>query len=166
MSRLLALVALVIAILSIALNVLLIIRLDRGRQAALAVIDHTSERLGVMSSVSISQTVRINRSFSVSGQMPFNQEFTVPISMMVPISMAMNVNVTTPLGPMNMPVNVNTSVPFKMQVPVTINRSIPYSMTVPIDIAIPVELPLGNLGLEATIKDTQDELLRLRGALQ
>ncbi len=166
MSRLIALVALVIAVLSLGLNVLLIVRLDQGRTAATDMLDRTSLRLGSLATMSYSQTVRINRAFSVSGEMPLNQTFVIPISMTVPVNTSLNVNANTPFGQMNMPVNVNTSVPFKMQFPVTISRTIPYSLSVPVDLQIPVEIRLRDLGLEPMIRDTQNEILLLRDALQ
>jgi hypothetical protein len=166
MARVLALLALIVAVLSLALNLLLIDRLNQGRMVVADILDHTSQSLGSLSDVSFKQTVRINHTFSFSGEMPLNQSFTVPVSMTVPINTSINVNVTTPFGPMNMPVTVNTSVPVKMQVPVTISQTIPYSVTVPLDLQVPVDIKLGDLGLAPAIKDTQGELQRLREVLQ
>ena len=166
MSRLVALLALVMAIFSLALNLLLIVRLNQGRQVALETLDATSQRLDSLADVSIRQTVRINRVFGVSGEFPLNENLTFPISMTVPFNSSINVSVNTPLGPMSMPVKVNTSVPVRMQVPVVISRTIPYSLSVPLNFEIPVEIRLRDLGIEPTIKQTQEELQRLRGALQ
>lgn len=166
MARVLALLALVVAVLSLALNLLLIQRLDQGRAVVIDTLDRASQRLNSLADVSFQQTVRVNQSFSVSGQMPLNQSMTVPISMTVPVDTSMNVNVTTPLGPMSMPVKVNTNFPVNMQVPVTISQTIPYSMTVPIDFQVPINIRLRDLGIEPAIKDAQDEIQRLRGALE
>jgi hypothetical protein len=166
MARVLALLAFVVAVISLALNLLLIQRLDQGRGVVIDTLDHASQRLDSLADVSFQQTFRINQAFSVSGQMPINQSMTVPISMTVPVNTSMNVNVTTPLGPMSMPVTVNTSFPVRMQVPVTISQTIPYSITVPIDMQVPVNVRLRDLGIEPAIKDAQDEIQHLRGALE
>jgi hypothetical protein len=166
MSRLITIVALILAILSLALNLFLIQRLNQARTAAIATLDRTSQRLGSLADVSFKQTVRINQSFPVSGELPLHQDFTFPISMTVPVNTSVNVDVNTPLGPVSMPVAVNASVPIKLDVPVTISRTIPYSLTVPLDVQVPVEVRLRDLGIEPTIKETQDEIQRLRDALQ
>jgi hypothetical protein len=165
MARILALLALIVAVLSLALNILLIDRLLQARVVVADVLDHTSQRLGTLSDLSFKQTIRINHTFSVSGEMPFNQNFSVPVSMTVPVNTSINVNVTTPFGPMSMPVSVNTSVPIKMQVPVAISQTIPYSVTVPLDLQVPVDVRLGDLGITPAIKDMQDQIQRLRELL-
>lgn len=165
MARVVALLALIIAALSLALNILLIQRLLQSRAVVADVLDHTSQQLSTLPDASFQQTFRINRSFSFSGEMPINQTMTIPISMTVPVNTAMNVNVNTPFGPMSMPVNVNTSVPFKMDMPFTYSQTIPYSVTLPIDMEVPVKIQLRDLGIEPAIKQTQDEIQRLRGAM-
>jgi hypothetical protein len=166
MARIIALLALIVAVISLALNLLLIQRLDRGRAVVVETLNHTSQRLDSLSDVSFQQTVRINQALSVSGKFPLNVSLTVPISVTMPINTSMNVNVNTPLGPMSMPVQVNTSVPVKMQVPVTISQTIPYSMSVPIDLQVPVNVRLRDLGIEPAIKEAQDQIQQLRGALE
>ena len=106
MVRLGVLLALVIAMLSLGLNLILIVRLNQGRQIALETLDATSQRLDSLSDLSIKQTVRINRAFAVSGQFPLNENLTFPISMTVPFDSSINVSVNTPLGPMNIPPSV------------------------------------------------------------
>lgn len=166
MARVFALLALVIAVLSLALNLLIIDRLDKGRIAVIEMLDHASSRLDSLSDVSIEQSFHISRSVSFSGEFPVNQQFTYPVSMTVPIDNSINVNVTTPLGPMNMPVTVKTSFPVKMQVPVTISMTIPYSVTVPIDLNIPISIKLRDLGIDPAIKEAHDQLQLLRQAVQ
>lgn len=166
MARFLALLALVVAVISLALNLLLIQRLDQSRAVVIDTLDQTSKRIDSLADVSFQQTVRVNQSFSVSGQMPINQSMTVPISMTVPVDTSMNVDVNTPLGPMSMPVRVNTNFPVRMQVPIAISQTIPYSITVPIDMQVPFNIKLRDLGIEPAIKDAQDQIRRLRGTLE
>ncbi len=166
MSRVIAALALLIAVVSLVLNIVLIVRLEQGRRAAVQALDLTTQRMEGLTDATISQTVRINRSFTISGTMPINQNFMFPVSMTVPFSSTIDVKANTPLGPMSMPINVNTSVPVKMQVPVSFNQSIPYSMTVPIDMAVPFEIRLRDLGIDSMIQDTKAELQRFRNLLQ
>ncbi len=190
MSRFIAPAALVIAILSLALNVFLLTRLNNARGSTLAVLDYTSQRLDSLADASIKQTVRVNQSFSVAGDMPFKQDFivpfsmtipvktTVPINTVIPINTTVNVSVNTPLGPLNVPVPINTTVPVNLQVPVsmtmpvdlkvpvTFSQTVPYSMTVPVDVQVPVEIQMRDVGIESVIKEVQQEIQQLRGAMQ
>lgn len=165
MARVLSLLALIIAVLSLALNLLLIQRLDQSRAVVADVLDHTSQQLGTLSDASFQQTFHISRTFSIQGEMPINQSLTIPVSMTVPVNTSMNVNANTPFGQMSMPVNVNTSVPFKMNVPFTFSQTIPYSVTVPLDMDFPVNIQLRDLGIQPAIKQTQDEIRRIRGSM-
>lgn len=166
MSRLVALLALVIAVLSLALNVVLITRLDRARLGALQALDRTDQRLGSLGDVSIQRTFAIRESFSTSGTIPFKQDMLVPISTTVPISSSMDVDVDTLLGKMTVPVSYNANVPVNMQMPVHVEQTVPYSLTVPVNLDIPFELHLSELGVQSAVDEARQELRQLRAALE
>ncbi len=190
MSRYLTPLALAIALVSLGLNVVLLVRLNQARVGALSVLDRTSRRLDALAEVSLRQTVRVNQAVVVAGELPFQQDFNlpvnttfpvnmqVPISTTVPINTTARVNVTTLLGPVEVPVTINTTVPVNLevplnttvpvdlQVPVSISRTVPYSLTIPIDLQVPVEVRLRDIGIQSAIQEIQQEIQNLRGALQ
>ena len=166
MARWIAPLALIIAIVSLALNALLIIRLNQARVGALDVLDRTSRAVVGLGDYSFQHTVRINQSIAVNGELPLNQEFTVPINTNVPINTTIHTTVQTPLGPVDVPANVNTTIPINLTVPLTISRTIPYSLTVPIDLSVPIEIRLRDVGGDALIQQIKDDLDTLRKALQ
>lgn len=164
--NLIAVLALLLAGVSLAVNLILLQRLEQGRVAVLGTLDSTSERLNSLADVSIRQSVHVQQTIPVTGSIPFHQTLTVPISMTIPFNDEINVNVNTPLGPMNMPVNFDTSVPVDMQFPVTISQTVPYSLTIPIDMQVPFEVRLRDLGIEAVIRQAQLEIQQLRSVLE
>ncbi len=166
MSRLLAPLALVVAVISLGLNVILLQRLNQARLGALDVLDRTSQQIDALNDVSFTQTVRVQQNLDVSGKLPFKQDFTVPIQTTIPIKTSAQVNLSTPLGPVNVPVTVDTTVPINLQVPVTISQTVPYSLSVPIDLQVPIELRLRDLGIASAVQEAQSEIQQLRGALQ
>jgi hypothetical protein len=166
MSRLISLLALLLAIISIALNVVLGARLNQARVGVLLMLDEVSRSLDTLPDVSFRQTVHVKQAVAVAGELPLNQDFTVPISTSFPISTTAHVNVATPLGLVDVPVAINTSVPVNLQVPVTLSRTVPYSLTVPLDLEVPIEIHLREVGIEGGIKQVRDEIQRLRDSLQ
>ncbi len=166
MPRVIAWVALGVAILSLVLNVILIGRLNQARGAALDALDRTSQRLDTLPDVSINYTTHINQVFPVSGIMPLNQSLTVPISTTVPINLTSHVSVNTLLGPLDFPYTVNTTVPIRLNVPVAISTTVPYSLTVPLDMSVPVQVRLRDVGIAEVVTQVKQELQRLRAALQ
>ena len=166
MPRVIAWVALGVAILSLALNLILIGRLYQARGVALEALDHTSQRLDSLPDVSINYSTRVKQVFPVSGVMPLNQSLTVPISTTVPINLTSHVSVSTLLGPLDFPYTVNTTVPIRLSVPVTISTTVPYSLTVPLDMSVPVQVRLRDVGVPELVTQVKQELQRLRAALQ
>ncbi len=166
MSRLIALLALLIAVLSLALNVLLIQRLDRARMTTLQTLDAADQRLASIGDASIQRTFTVRQSFAVSGTMPFKQDMLVPISMTMPISSSLSVDVDTFVGTMTFPVSYNTTVPISMTMPIHVEQNVPYSLTVPVNMDVPFELRLSELGVQAIIDETRQGIRQLREVLQ
>ncbi|MGE5140497.1 MAG: hypothetical protein ACM3JD_13600 [Rudaea sp.] len=166
MSRWIAAAALAVALISLALNVLLIGRLNQARVGALATLDRASARIGDLRDVEFAQTVRIDEDLPVAGSLPFHQDLVVPIHTTIPISMTLHASVNTPFGPIDVPVPLNTTFPVDLTVPVTIDRTIPYSFTVPVNMAVPIRIRARDLGVEPAIQEAQNEILRLRRSLE
>ncbi len=166
MSRIIAVVALLVALLSLALNVYLLTRLNQARSVVLDTLAATSTSLDALPNYTFKTTFKIDQEFPVSGTMPINQSFTIPISMTVPVKTTVSPTVNTPFGNMNFPVNIDTKFPVNMTVPVALSMTVPYSMTVPVKMDYPVEVNLRDLGVEETVKSTQKQLDLLRSSLQ
>ncbi len=166
MSRILAVIALLVALLSLALNVYLFTRLNQARSVVLDTLASTSTNLDALPDYTFKSTFKIDQQFPVSGTMPINQSLMFPISMTVPVKTTVSPNVNTPFGTMNFPVNIDTNFPVNMTVPVVISMTVPYSMTVPVKMDFPIEVKLRDLGVEDTVKSTQKQLDLLRSSLQ
>ncbi|MGB8644183.1 MAG: hypothetical protein WCF84_03035 [Anaerolineae bacterium] len=166
MSRLVAYLALVVAVASIGLNVFLLTRLNQARVGAIQALDRVSTRLDDLAGVSVQYTARVKQTLPVSGELPFNQDLVVPISTTIPISVTAHASVNTPLGPLDVPVAVDTSVPINLQIPINISRTVPYSLTIPIDLAVPFEIHLHDLGVDPAIQEAKQEIQQFKASLQ
>lgn len=166
MARYLAIGALVIALISLALNVVLISRLNTARAGAIQTLDRVSTRLQDLPDVSFQYTARVQQTFPVSGELPFKQDMFVPISATIPVSTTAHASINTLFGPIDTPVGVNTTVPIDLVVPVSFSRTVSYSLTVPIDLQVPISIRLRDLGIAPTVDEMQTEIRRLKSSLQ
>ncbi len=166
MSRIIAIVALIVAFISLALNVVLMMRLDQARVSTLQTLDHVSTRLADLRGVSFQYDARVKQTFPVSGEIPFHQEIVAPISTTIPFNTTVDASVRTPFGPLTVPVAVNATIPVNLQVPVTISRTIPYSLSIPIDLQVPIQVRLSDFGIESAVNEAQQEINQLEGAFK
>ncbi len=166
MTRFLAIGAFVLALVSLALNVVLISRLNAARDGAVQALDRVSTRLEDLNGVSFQYNARVQQTFPVSGELPFNQQLSFPINTTIPVNTTVNASVNTPLGPVEVPVAINTTVPINLNVPISISRTIPYSLSIPIDLQVPITVRLKELGIEPAVKEAQDEINKLKSSMQ
>ena len=130
--------------------------------------------------VPISQTVPISMSIL------FTDNIEVPIHTVIPINTTINVPINLGIGPpINLPIPINTEFPVNLDIVVPISRTIPISTTIPVilDVVIPIQsdipiqteipvrldfpvnIPLGEFGLDELLGQVQAGLLQLAKAL-
>ncbi len=166
MSRFIAPLALLVALVSLALNIFLLMKLNQARVGAITALDRASQEIGGLADLSFRYTVKVNQIIPIAGELPFNQELVIPINANVPIVTTLHTSISTLFGPVDVPVNINTTFPVSLTVPVSISRTVPYSITVPLDLNVPLEIRLRDLGVESGINQARQEILQLRGSLQ
>ncbi len=164
--RIISPVALIIAAISLALNVLLIMRLNQARVGAINALDDLSQEVAGLADFSFNYNVHISQNLSVGGELPFNQDLVIPINTSVPVKTTAHLNMATPLGPVDLPVTIDTSVPLSLSVPISISRTVPYSLAVPVNLDVPISIRARDLGIDTGIQRAQEQIQRFRASLQ
>ena len=170
----------VIAVLSLALNIILIwqlLTIQREIQAA-------ARNLGPMLQESLGQTiadledfeqstievnVEVNEDFPIRTEIALNETVEVPIELTVPISQVIETTITLDILDTGVEIPVDISVPVDVEIPINntisvpINRSIPISTTIPLDVNVPIAIEVGETDLVQYIAQVREGLVSLNG---
>ncbi len=152
-----------IALLSLAINIVIIAGLIIAIGTARAFAASAADKLEALGNSTIATTVRINREITVDTTVPFAYSDSIAIEQDLPIDTVVNIKQEVPvLGLIDFNVPIKTSVPIKLKVPVSIKQSIPVKATVPINFDVPVAVQIRDTPLKAQI----DEFVRVLRAVQ
>ena len=152
-----------IALLSLAINVVIIVGLVVALQAVRAFASNAADKLEALGNSTLATTVRVNREITVDTSVPFDFADTIPIEQNLPIETTVNIKQEVPvIGLLNFDVPIKTTVPVKLSVPVSIKRNIPVKASIPINFDVPVAVQIRDTPLKAQI----DELVKVLRALQ
>jgi hypothetical protein len=174
MRRLPYLLLTVLVLASLALNLFIIVQLERARQQALVLADQLTLSLMPLENERIQYTVRIRETVPVTAQIPFRENLNVPIRSTIPISLTVpirqNVQVPVDTGllkfnldvPIDLEVPLNLDVPISLDVPVAISRTVSISTVVPISLTIPVDIPLADTPFGPALRQLREAVDRLR----
>ena len=153
--------AVLLALVSLSLNIVTLIGLRNFQTAGLEAIQTARAGLTEVSDYAIETTIPIQQTFPIHAQVPLQQEFSVPIQTEIPISTVVEVPIRIPvLGTYQVEVPVDTSVPIDMQVVIPVSQTVAVDTSVTLDTEVPVHLELEDLGLDVLV-DQIDEALQL-----
>jgi len=160
-------IALVIAIVSLLLNVILILGLLRARDATLKIVADglnfvdDLEAKGLEFNFPISQTLRIDEDF------PLKLDLDFPINAKFPINTVISIPVNLgPIGSRIVVIPINTTVPVSLTVPVHIDRAFPIDLPLSIQITVPIRLAPDQPPLEDWLALAREKLLEVQRQIE
>ena len=158
--------AVVLALVSLGLNVFVLIGVRNFQNAGLEAIQTARTGLTDVSDLAIDTTVPIQQTFPIHAEVPLEQEFSVPIQTQIPISTVVEVPIQLPLlGARVIEVPVDTSVPIDLQVVIPVSQTVAVDTSVTLDTEVPVNLELADLGLGDLIDQIDQALTELEDGL-
>ena len=170
----LAVVALVVAIVSLLINVALIYvllragdfglrALNRVRETALTNIDdglnfvNDIQKSGITFNFPISQTLPINQ------EIPIQADLVIPVRATVPIKTSVNVTIDLgSLGTRDVQIPINTTVPVSVAVPVNLNHTFNINTLLNVRLTVPIRIKADQPPLQDWLKLARDKLTGLR----
>ncbi len=153
-----------LAIVSFALNVVVIAALVTAVMAGRRIAADMADQLDAFSQQTINYKFHISQTVPVRTSVPFNHSAVVPFSQVVPISTTVRVAKEIPVvGQIAFDVPIQARVPISLSIPITINRTIDVNADVPLDLDIPLEIPIRDTPLRASLDNVVRILNNIAG---
>jgi hypothetical protein len=153
----------ILALASLAVNVLLATRLLAIRNEASAVLLDASRSLDNLAWQGMAFEFPISTTVNFEGDVPFQQDITFPFKGNIPINTVVNLPIDLgPLGTTTVQVPVNTTVPVDITVPVHVDQKVHVKTQVPVRMNVPVRLSPNDPPLKDLIAQARDWLNRFR----
>lgn len=146
--RWLAPAALAVALLSLALNGVLLWTLRDPERLLAPALGRVIERLKAQDG-SIKYTVRIPAGTPVHFDVPINQRYDVRVNTTLPINTTFTLPVNTPFGNRNVRVPVRANIPIRTDLPVHLRDTFRLRTQTEAEIVVPLEIPIRDLPLDA-----------------
>jgi hypothetical protein len=140
--------ALAIALVSLALNGVLLRRLQHPERTLAPALDRVAERLK-QSDAAIKYTVRIPAGTPVSFDIPIDQRYTVNLRTTLPINTDVRVPFNTPLGNRVITIPVRTTIPLRQDIPVHLVDTFHLRTQTNAEYVVPLEIKLKDLPVDA-----------------
>jgi hypothetical protein len=155
-----------LALVSLAVNVLLVARLLVIRNALTGVIANASRSLDNLAGQGISFDFPISQTINFEGDVPIKQDLNFPFKSNFPIDTTVSVPVDLgPLGQQVINVPVKTTVPVDVNVPIHVDQTIHVKTEVPIRITVPIRLGPNDPPLKDLLAQVRAMLENLRRML-
>lgn len=156
----------VVALTSLALNVMLINTLLGVRRQAAEAAGLAADGLTRVRAATFSYTVVVDQSIPVNVSIPINQSLTVPIDTVIPINTTVQVPIEVPLlGTRLVSFPIQTTIPVKLETEIPVNLVVPISATVPVQLDVPIQLAVADTPFDGPLADAQRYLARLSDQL-
>ncbi|MBW3571939.1 MAG: hypothetical protein KY467_12615 [Gemmatimonadetes bacterium] len=147
-ARWLAPAALAVALLSLALNGVLLWTLRYPEQLLAPALARVLERLKTQEG-SLRYTVRIPVGTPVHFDVPIDQRYTVRVNTTLPINTDINLPINTPFGDRTVSVPVRANIPIRTNLPVHLRDTFRLRTRTEAEIVVPLEIPIRDLPLDA-----------------
>lgn len=155
-----------LALVSLAVNVLLVARLLVIRNALTSVVANASRSLDNLAGQGISLDFPISQTINFEGDVPIKQDLNFPFKSNFPIDTTVSVPVDLgPLGQQVINVPVKTTVPVDVNVPIHVDQTIHVKTEVPIRITVPIRLGPNDPPLKDLLAQVRAMLENLRRML-
>jgi hypothetical protein len=147
-ARWLAPAALAVALLSLALNGVLLWTLRSPERLLAPALGRVVERLKTQDAT-LKYTVRIPVGTPVHFDVPIDQRYTVRVNTTLPIDTDFNLPVNTPFGNRNVRVPIKANIPIRTNMPVHLRDTFRLRTRTEAEIVLPLEIPIRDLPLDA-----------------
>jgi hypothetical protein len=152
-----------LALVSLALNVLLITRLMAARNQAAAMLDEAARSLDNLSGVGLSFDFPVSQTVNFEGDVPFKQDISFPFKGNIPIDTTISVPVDMGLlGRQVINVPVKTTVPVDITIPVHVEQTFHVKTLVPVQMNVPIRIGPNDPPLKDLITQARQWLGRIR----
>ncbi|HEX6911287.1 MAG TPA: hypothetical protein VF142_12865 [Longimicrobium sp.] len=140
--------ALAAALLSLALNGVLLYLLTNPERLLAPMLDRVLGRLEQQDAV-LRYQVRIPAGMPVHFDIPVDERYEVRLNTTLPINTTINLPVSTPFGTRNVRVPVRTKIPLRSTVPIHLRDTFRLRTQTQAEIVVPLEIPVRDLPLDA-----------------
>ena len=147
-ARWIAPAALAVAVLSLALNGVLLWMVRHPERLLAPSLGRVIERLK-QQDATLRYTVRIPAGTPVHFDIPVNQRYDVRVNTSLPIDTNFNLPVNTPFGSRNVRVPVRANIPIRTTLPVHLRDTFRLRTQTQAEIVVPLEIPIRDLPLDA-----------------
>jgi hypothetical protein len=152
-----------LALVSLALNILLITRLMAARNQAAAMLDEAARSLDNLSGVGLSFDFPVSQTVNFEGDVPFKQDIAFPFKGNIPIDTTISVPVDMGLlGKQVVNVPVKTTVPVDITIPVHVEQTFHVKTLVPVKMNVPIRIGPNDPPLKDLITQARQWLTRIR----
>ena len=149
--RWLAPAALAAALLSLALNGVLLYLLLNPERLLAPMLDRVLGRLEAQDAT-LRYQVRIPAGTPVHFDVPVDERYEVRLNTTLPINTTFNLPVNTPFGSRNVQVPVRANIPLRTTVPIHLRDTFRLRTQTQAEIVVPLEIPIRDLPLDALRK--------------
>lgn len=158
---------LILALVSLALNILLIYSLMGVRQTAVDGLDQALNSLDSLEDEGFHYEYKYENTLPISVEIPVQQEMVIPFQGTFPINTTVRVPIDAGvLGTFVLDVPINTSVPVDVEVPVQISQTVAFSTSIPVSLTVPIDVQPDDPAIEGFINGLRQWLLELRGSFE
>jgi hypothetical protein len=154
-----------VALASLALNILLVVALLGARRQAGEGALAASHAVGSLRQSSIDYQVHVAQSVPVVLSIPISETVKVPINTTLPIDTQATIPLETPIGTFPITIPIQAVVPVDLQTEVPIRLTVPVSTTVPVELDVPIHLAIADTELGEALAQAQASLESLAGEL-
>jgi hypothetical protein len=141
-------VALGVAALSLAMNGVLLWKLQRPERLVGPMLEHAAAKLAT-SDEALRYTVRIPAGTPVRFDVPIDQTYRVKVDTHLPIDTRLILPIRTPVGRWNVPVPIRTDLPVHLDLPVRLHDTFRLRTATQTELKIPLEVRVRDLPLGA-----------------
>jgi len=153
----------ILALASLAVNVLLVTRLLAIRDEASAALLDASRSLDNLAWQGFAFEFPVSQTVNFEGDVPFQQDIAFPFKGNIPINTVVSLPIDLgPLGTQTIRVPVNTTVPIDVTVPVRVDQTVHIKTQVPVRMNVPVRLGPNDPPLKDLIAQVREWLNRFR----
>jgi hypothetical protein len=161
--RLVVAFCLVVALVSLALNLILIRNLlgvqktfTDGVDQALAAVDNASGEV-------FAYEYRFQQTIPFESDIPFQQDLVIPFQGNIPINTTVQVPINAgPLGKFTIDVPINTEFYVDIEVPVHVDQTFHVATEVPVDITFPISISADDPAIQKLLSGVREWLVELR----
>lgn len=153
----------ILALASLAVNVVLVTRLLAIRDEASAVLLDASRSLDNLAWQGLAFEFPISQTVNFEGDVPFKQDIDFPFKGNIPINTTVSLPIDLgPLGTQTIQVPVNTTVPINVTVPVRVDQTVHIKTQLPVRMNVPIRIGPNDQPLKDLIAQTRQWLDRFR----